>query len=363
MPDFDFEALSSLGLTPLMAGRAAALAVQQAAAELHLVRITEVHRGTLTAHDGVRELSMRVLPRVVRMLADEGTVIAAGDWAWANVDPHRAAWVTHRVPPVSTIARRDGEGRAHAIVSNVDVVVLVMGLDADFNPRRLERFLALVHDDAIVPVVVLTKADLVSSSERDERIDELRSRISSAIEIAAVDATDAAAARALAGYCTRGTTLVMLGSSGAGKSTLTNTLIGEHVQDTGAVRVNDGRGKHTTTSRSLHRLPGGACVIDTPGIRTLRPVGDATALSSSFADVESLAAHCRFADCRHGTEPGCAVRERVDGDRLRNYHKLLRELRRDTLTALERQRHLAQMKVRGRAVRVKMKLKRGDGFG
>ena len=126
------------------------------------------------------------------------------------------------------------------------------------------------------------------------------------------------------------------------------------------MRAHDSRGKHTTTSRSLHRLPGGACVIDTPGLRTLRPDTDEASLAGTFGDVDALAAQCRFRDCRHQQEPGCAVREGVDADRLRNYHKLLREARRDTLSALDRQRQLAAWKVRGRAVRQKMKVKRGE---
>ena len=141
---------------------------------------------------------------------------------------------------------------------------------------------------------------------------------------------------------------------------MTNTLLGAAVQDTGDVRVHDGRGRHTTTSRSLHRLPGGACVIDTPGLRTLRPDVDEATLTGSFADVATLAGQCRFRDCRHVDEPGCAVREGMDADRLRNYHKLLREARRDTQTALDRQRQLALWKIRGRACRVRMKMKRGE---
>jgi ribosome biogenesis GTPase len=132
------------------------------------------------------------------------------------------------------------------------------------------------------------------------------------------------------------------------------------VQDTGAVRATDSRGKHTTTSRSLHLLPGGGCVIDTPGLRTLRPDLDAGALASTFADIDELAAQCRFRDCRHQDEPGCAVRAGIDADRLANWHKLGRELRRDTMTALERQRQVAQWKVRTRAAQARMKMKRGE---
>jgi ribosome biogenesis GTPase len=363
--EFDFEVLSALGLTPALAGRAASLAATEAAVATtgaHLMRVTEVHRETVDLHDGRAEQRARPLPRLARSLADEGTALAVGDWVLAASDVHGARWVAQRVPPSSHIARRDGDGRRHPVVSNVDTALLVMGLDDDFNPRRLERYLALVHGDAIVPVVVLTKRDVAAPTDDllDARLDALRGRVAAHVDIVAVNATHESAARSLAGYLGRGQTLVLLGSSGAGKSTLTNTLLGAPVQDTGAVRVNDGRGKHTTTSRSLHRVPGGACVIDTPGLRTLRPDGDEAALAGSFADVESLAQRCRFRDCRHADEPGCAVREGVDADRLRNYHKLLREVRRDTMTALDRQRMVAQWKVRGRISKERMKAKRGE---
>lgn len=363
MLEFDFEVLSGLGLTPALASRAAALgaSIEADGNALHLARIVEVHRETVALHGGRDELSARVLPRLLRALMEEGTALAVGDWVLASVDRYGQCWVTHRAPPSSHIVRRDGEGRRHPVVSNVDIALLLMGLDDDFNPRRLERFLALVHDDAIVPVVVLTKVDVAARTQEtlESRLAALSGRVPPQVDVVVVNATDATAAYALRNYLACGTTLVMLGSSGAGKSTLTNTLLGAHVQDTGAVRENDGRGKHTTTSRSLHRLPGGACVIDTPGLRTLRPDGDEAALAESFADIDAFAAQCRFRDCRHQHEPGCAVREGVDGDRLRNYQKLLRELRRDTLTPLDRQKQVAQWKVRGRAVKERMKWKRG----
>jgi len=361
MVEFDYEMLSSLGLTPALAGSA----VCQAVAEdptLHLLRVTEVHRESVRLHDGHAECGARPLPRLVRGLLEEGTALAVGDWVLVAHDAHHQTWVHDRVPPASHIARRDGDGHRHPVVSNVDTALLVMGLDDDFNPRRLERYLALVHGDAIVPVVVLTKQDVAAPTPEalDARLDALRGRIPAHVDVIAVNATLPAAADSLECYLARGQTLVLLGSSGAGKSTLTNTLLGAAVQDTGEVRVHDSRGKHTTTSRSLHRLPGGACVIDTPGLRTLRPDVDEATLAGSFADVATLAGQCRFRDCRHADEPGCAVREGMDADRLRNYHKLLREARRDTLTALDRQRQLAEWKVRGRASKVRMKMKRGE---
>lgn len=356
MLQFDFEALSALGLNPALASRALTLAGDGEAAAA-LARIIEVHRETVDVHDGMGERSTRPLPRLTRALADDEDALAVGDWVIARVDAYGERWLEARVPPSSHIVRRDGYGGRHPVVSNVDVAFLVMGLDDDFNPRRIERYLALVHDDAIVPVIVLTKADLFG--DRAAEIAGLRERVPAQVPIHAVDATDPSAAQALGDYCTRGTTLVMLGSSGTGKSTLVNTLVGADIQDTGPVREHDSRGKHTTTSRSLHLLPGGACVIDTPGLRTLRPDGDAASLAGSFADIEALATQCRFGDCRHDAEPGCAVREGVDPDRLRNYRKLVREMRRDTQTALDRQRQVAQWKVRSKAVRERMKWKRG----
>ena len=248
------------------------------------------------------------------------------------------------------------------MVSNVNHALLVMGLDDDFNLRRLERYLTLVHAAGIAALVVLTKADVAAARpERLEaRLADLAQRLPRGLEVIAIDATDPGSAERFAHVARPGQTLVLLGSSGAGKSTLTNTLLGTPVQDTGAVRAHDSRGMHTTTARSLHRVPGGACIIDTPGLRTLRADVDEAALTASFADVEALAEQCRFRDCSHHDEPGCAVREGVDADRLCNFHKLLRETRRDTLSYVQRREQLATWKARGKATREHMRVKRGE---
>lgn len=362
MIDIDFEPLRSIGLTPALAqGIAQQLAIQDdtPAQPLRPVRLIEVHRETVRVHDGQGDLAVRPHPQLLRRLADEGDALAVGDWGLLQPDPHGGAWLVARVPPASRLVRRDGDGRRHAVVSNVDTALLVMGLDLDFNPRRLERYLALVHAGGALPVVVLTKRDVVSEAAAQAALHRLRGRIPARVDVLAVDATAAAAAQALAPYATPGQTLVLLGSSGAGKSTLTNTLMGRAVQDTGAVRAHDSRGKHTTTARSLVLLPGGACIIDTPGLRSLRPDGDEHSVAASFEDIAQLAAQCRFRDCRHEDEPGCAVRGGVDADRLRNYHKLLREMRRDTMTALQRREEVAVWKSRHKAAVVRDRMKRG----
>jgi len=359
MPNFECDRLAAIGLSETVAARAHAAADALGATDVALYRITVVHRAGLELSDGDRVVSARALPRLLRGGAD---ALAVGDWALAAPDAAGDLWVHHQVAPTSRICRRDGDGAVHAIVSNVDRALIVMGLDDDFNPRRLERYLALVVASGVQPHVVLTKADVAAADpeRRDRLVAQLRQRLPADIDIVAVDATDAASAAAFADLDRPGQTLVALGSSGAGKSTLTNTLLGAAVQDTGAVRVNDGRGMHTTTARSLHRLPGGGCIVDTPGVRTLRPDADGDALLASFADVATLASRCRFRDCAHQGEPGCAVQGGVDADRLRNYQKLLREHRRDALTWVERRQQVAAWKSRGKDARVRIRMKRGE---
>jgi ribosome biogenesis GTPase len=320
------------------------------------MRVTEVHRETVRVSNGNDELSARQLPRLQRALTD-ADALAVGDWVLGVTDEHGDAWVGARMPPLTQIVRRDSSGARQVLVSNVDTAMLLMGCDGDFNPRRIERYLAMVKPVGIWPVIVLTKADLAGDAEA--RRGTLSERLPRDVAIHCVDARATAAAAELAPYLDAGQTIVMLGSSGAGKSTLTNSLLGAEVQATGAVRDDDSRGRHTTTTRSLHRLPGGACVIDTPGLRGLRPDIDEEDLASAFSDIQSLAGRCRFRDCSHRDEPGCAVRANVAADRLVNYQKMLREIRRETMTALQRREQLSMWKARSKGAELRMKMKRG----
>jgi ribosome biogenesis GTPase len=362
MIDIDHDHLRCMGLTPAMAQHLACQ-VPPEGGPFILMRLTEVHRDNVRLHDGDAEHAARPLPRLVRELDAQDTALAVGDWVLARHDAHGDCWVHLRTEPLTHIARRDADGSRHPVVSNVDTALIVMGLDDDYNLRRLERYLALVQGSGVQPVLVLTKVDVAAPTADllAPRIRELRERLSATLDIVPVNGTHPSAAQALAPYLNAGQTVVLMGSSGAGKSTLTNTLAGFALQDTGAVRENDGRGKHTTTSRSLHRLPGGACVIDTPGLRALRPDVDEATLAWLFDDIGRLALQCRFRDCRHEQEPGCAVRDGIGADRLRNYHKLLREARRDTMTLLERQQQASVWRARGKATRQWMKIKRGEG--
>lgn len=346
-----FDRLRSIGFNQGLAQRLAGRHVVPDT----LLRVTAVHRETVVVHDGVAERSARIHPRLLRWLAEEHAALAVGDWVVATEDG--ATWLIERIAPLNSLARRADDGVRQVVVSNVDTALLVMGLDGDFNPRRIERYLALASAAQVWPAIVLTKRDL--APEAESQIATLRARLPAGIALHAVNALAPTVRDELAPYLGIGQTVVLLGSSGAGKSTLTNTLLGAAVQDTGAVRAGDSRGRHTTTARSLHSLPSGACIIDTPGLRTLRLDIDDESLGASFTDVDRLAAGCRFRDCRHQGEPGCAVRAHVDADRLRNFHKLQREVRRDAMTALERRAQLAVWKARSRAAQQRMKMKRG----
>jgi ribosome biogenesis GTPase len=342
-----WDRLRPIGLTPPVMQALAALDATGSP-----MRVIEVHRETVIVADGEGEFAAHVLPALRRE-----SPLAVGDWVAGERDAYGDCWVHARMPPLTQLIRRNSEGQPQPLVSNVDTALLVMGLDGDFNLRRLERYLAMVRPAGLWPVVVLTKADLCG--EVDERRAEVTARIGARVDVHAVNCLDCASATPLVPYLGAGQTLVLLGSSGAGKSTLTNALLGRDVQSTGAVRADDSRGRHTTTVRSLHRLPDGACVIDTPGLRGLAPDIDEAALMASFDDISALSEQCRFRDCTHADEPGCAVRAGVAPDRLGNYQKMLRDIRRETMTPLQRREVLAMWKARHRAAAVRMKIKRG----
>jgi ribosome biogenesis GTPase len=354
------ERLAAIGLTADLAARARALAPIHPDATA-LGRVVAVHRAAVRWHDGRAERTARLATPLARALDAEGEPLAVGDWVLLDGDGR----VRARVPPASRLARLDGDGRRHAVVANVDTVLVAMGLDDDWNPRRAERYLALAHGSGVGAVLVLTKADVAARdpATRDARLAALALRLGPDVPCLAVDATDPATAprvaAALGERLAPGRTLVLLGSSGAGKSTLTNTLLGRAAQDTGPVRAHDSRGMHTTTARTLHPIPGGACIVDTPGVRTLRPDADAATVAASFVDIAALAGRCRFRDCRHADEPGCAVRAAVDPDRLRNFGKLVRESEREGRTWLDRRRELGVWKARGQQARAAARSKRG----
>ena len=375
----DFPALQAIGLGEPLRQRLACGVADPLARPMRLV---EVQREHWLLHDGHTTHRARCDPALQQDLQAQGESLAVGDWLLARPQDPGGCCITCRLTPLNQLSRRlrsaDRTGlhgaQRQALVSNVDTALLVMGLDHDFQLRRLERYLALVqtaHAGAaqgqaaqpVTPVLVLSKADTVAPDLAARRLAEAAELLPARTPALALDLRQPQAAGALSAWLQPGQTLVLLGSSGAGKSTLANTLAAAHGatagRATGAARADDSRGRHTTTVRSLLPLPGGACVIDTPGLRALRlDLDDAAQLAEAFGDVARLAPLCRFRDCQHLQEPGCAVRQAVDAPRLHNFHKLLREAERDQRSALQRRAELSTWKQRGREGLARARAKR-----
>ena len=257
---------------------------------------------------------------------------AVGDWVAVEPRPAEGRATIHAVlPRKSVFARRAaGSGGAQQVAAaNIDHVFLISGLDGDFNPRRIERYLTVAWNSGAAPVVVLNKADLCPDPAA--RSAEIES-VAPATPIHAISAATGYGMAALRTYVQCGRTVALLGSSGVGKSTLLNALLGTAAQRTETVRAGDDHGRHTTTRRELFLLPAGGMVIDTPGMRELQLwSNDNHGLSASFGEIEELSRGCRFRDCRHESEPGCAVRAALDegtlaAERLAGFGKLQREL-------------------------------------
>jgi ribosome biogenesis GTPase len=245
-----------------------------------------------------------------------------GDWVIL-----REGTVISQVLPRRTQLSRKEPGkrlREQVLAANMDLLFIVSGLDRDYNPRRLERYLVLAHESGARPVVLLNKADLRGDIADVVRLTE---RHAPGVPVFALSALQRRGLEAIAQTAEPGQTAALIGSSGAGKSTIVNALLGETRQRTTDVREADSKGRHTTTHRELIRMPGNWLLMDLPGLRELQLWADPERIDTAFADVAELAQQCRFRDCSHHEEPGCAVREAgLDPDRLQSYRKLQREL-------------------------------------
>jgi ribosome biogenesis GTPase len=284
-------------------------AAHAAAEGFRLARVVGQHRSAYDVATQIDE-AMKVQPPLpwTRPRFPPEQRAAVGDWVALD----EAGKNILELLPRRSILKRGAAGEHHRqqlIAANVDHVLVVVGLDQDFNPRRIERYLVVIRASGADPVLVLTKADECEIVE--DCIDLLLEVEESGVPIHAVNAKDAQSTEVLHPYLGPGRTVVLVGSSGAGKSTLTNPLLGREKMKTNTVRGNDSRGRHTTTSRVLTPLPQGGCLIDTPGMREVKLSGDEDVVES-FDDIEAIALHCRFRDCAHVGEPGCAVQAAID---------------------------------------------------
>ena len=292
--------------------------------------------------------------------AAEGGYPVTGDWVAVELKGG-AAVIAHVLPRVTAFTRMAAGARQdmQVVAANVDTALICASLNADLNPRRLERYLATAYQSGAEPVLLLTKAD--ACEDREPLIAQVKA-IAVGAPVLAVSARTGEGLAALSALLAPGRTAVLLGSSGVGKSTLVNALAGAELMATKAIREDDARGRHTTTHRELIRLPSGALILDTPGMRELAlwdaQAGVAAAFAETTAEVELLAEGCRFRDCAHDREPGCAVREaladgRLDPERWASFQKLQRELahavrKEDPLAAVAERKRWAAIHKAGR---------------
>ena len=317
------------------------------------VRVMAQHRGLLVVAGEACYGSVPLTGRAAEL------DVAVGDWVWLDADRTRVLGVLERIG----VFRRGAAGvesDVQTVAANVDTLFIVTSANRDFNVARLERYLSVASEANAYPLIVLTKADTAADVEKYVR---QAAELKPGLMVEALDARDAAAVRVLADYVASGQTAALVGSSGVGKSTLVNSLT-EAQLSTGGVRATDQRGRHTTTHRSMHRLGSGGWLIDTPGMRELKLVDTRAGIEDVFSEVLTLAERCRFGDCEHRGEPGCAVQAAVaDGSlapgRLERYRKLVDEDRRNSETLMARR---ARDRSQGRLFKsIKADLRRRKG--
>ena len=305
-------------------------------------RVTAVHRDRVStlSESGPQDLTLDPTALTTGQLA-------VGDWVLADPARHRVERLLDRETELSR-GTEFHSGEKQLIAANLDTLFITTSCNADFNEARLERYLAIAHDSHITPVIVLTKAD--QAEDPDSYADRAKA-LGRGLDVLALDATDVEAVNALlAPWCGTGETVALTGTSGVGKTTIANALTGGDAATQG-IREDDARGRHTTTGRAMHRIPAGGWLIDTPGMRSLGMAEAAMGIDATFPEISELAEHCRFRDCAHESEPGCAVIAALDAgeispDRLKRYKKLQRENTQATETiaqARERSRKFGKM--------------------
>ena len=327
--------------------------------EYSLARVVSVHKENYTLRNEDTEIPAEVTGKLLYGAASNLDLPVVGDWVEVEYFNDHTLAIIHSILPRKTLLRRKVAGKKieyQAIASNIDTAFIVQSSEFDFNLRRLERYLIMVNDSHIEPVILLSKLDLVSPEELDREISEIKS-INPGYKMTGFSNETGEGLDDIQKILKRGQTYCLLGSSGVGKTTLINRLIGRNVYSTSAVREKDGRGRHVTARRQLIFLEQGGMIVDTPGMRELGTIGVEIGLSETFADIVQFSRNCHFNNCTHTDEPGCSVTEAVrkgelPAKRYQNYLKIRKESKYHEMSYLDKRK---KDKAFGKMIKTAMK--------
>lgn len=313
--------------------------------ENQLARVTIVNRDRYMVRGLKNEVPAELAGKFLFTVDSSLNFPAVGDWVFVQYYDNGTQAIIHDLFPRKTLIKRKVAGNKiefQLIASNIDVGFIFQSLDFDFNIRRLERYLVMIHEAGIVPIILLSKSDLVTQEELEQRLLDIKTNFTS-IPVIVFSNTDGSGLKDIRQNLESGKTYCLLGSSGVGKTTLLNFLFGENRFKTKTIRESDGKGRHATSRRQLILLEGGSLIIDTPGMRELGNIGAGSGIEASFADIRNLAERCQFRNCTHTNEAGCAVLSAVENGeldlkRFQSFTKLRRESEHNEMSYLEKRR-------------------------
>ena len=330
--------------------------------KFEIARVVAVHRDSYAISNGEVDVLAELVGRILFNASSPVDYPAVGDWVLASFYDEDTFAIIHEVLPRKSLLKRKTSGKKvdfQLIAANIDVAFIVQSLNENFNLRRIERYLVMVNEGGIQPIVLLSKSDLCTNEDVASRIDEIQKSMPG-IRVVSCSNENESGLDSVKGIMQSGLTYCLLGSSGVGKTTLVNNLIGESIYATKTVSKKESKGRHATTHRQMIQLDSGAMIVDTPGMRELGNFSVSTGLDETFSEIITLSEKCRFSDCTHTGEKGCAVMDAVENGQLsaerhQNYLKLMKESSYDEMSYLEKRKKDKQF---GKLIKTVMKHKK-----